>query len=396
MHDQPLSGITVLDFGQIYNGPYCGYLLAMAGARVIKVESREGESLRDRARSSSATYAFAMLNANKEAVTLNLKSEAGRALLKSLVKHVDVLVENFSPGTMERLGVGAAVLREINPRLIYAAGTGFGATGPHRDYVAMDITVQAMTAVMSTTGDHADSPVKAGPAFCDFLGGVHLYGAVVTALFARERTGVGAVIDVSMQDATFPTLASALGALHFLGRPPVGIGNRHQALQVAPYNVYRTRDGHVAIICIREGHWKSLVAAMQKPELLADERFASMAKRAEHMAALDMIVEAWTSGLTKDEVFRIAQAHDIVCAPVMGLPEVLADPHMHARGALHAVTHPVLGDTALPSTPLRFQGLEPPAPRPAPALGADTRAVYAELANLSDTELDTLARDGAI
>jgi crotonobetainyl-CoA:carnitine CoA-transferase CaiB-like acyl-CoA transferase len=396
MPQQPLAGITVLDFGQIYNGPYCGYLLAMAGARVIKVEAREGESLRDRARGSSATYAFAMLNANKEGVTLNLKSDAGRALLKSLVTKADVLVENFSPGTMDRLGVGAAVLRAINPKLIYAAGTGFGAVGPHRDYVAMDITVQAMTAVMSTTGDRENTPMKAGPAFCDFLGGVHLYGAIVTALFARERTGQGAEVDVSMQDATFPTLASALGALHFLGRPPTGIGNRHQALQVAPYNVYRTLDGHVAIICIREGHWRSLVAAMGKPELLTDERFQTMPARAANMAVLDEIVETWTRQLPKAEVFRIAQAHDIVCAPVQGLAEVLADEHLHARGALQTVQHPLLGNTALPTTPLRFEGLLPPPARAAPALGADNRAVYMELAGLSEVELEVLQRDGAI
>ncbi len=143
--EQPLAGITVLDFGQIYNGPYCGFLLAMAGARVIKIESPQGESLRGRGETSSASYPFAMLNSNKEAVTLNLKSERGRELLRELVKKADVLLENFSPGTMDRHGVGSDALQAINPRLIYAAATGFGRTGPHRDYLAMDITVQAMT-----------------------------------------------------------------------------------------------------------------------------------------------------------------------------------------------------------------------------------------------------------
>ena len=395
MDEQPLAGVTVLDFGQIYNGPYCGFLLAMAGARVVKVESREGESLRDRARGSSATYAFAMLNANKQGITLNLKSERGRELLKSLATRVDVLVENFSPGTMERHGVGSAALCEVNPRLVYAAGTGFGRTGPHRDYVAMDITVQAMTGIMSITGD-GDAPLKAGPALCDFLGGVHLYGAIVTALYQRQRTGKGAVIDVSMQDATFPTLATALGAMHYLGHPPARVGNRHQALTLAPYNVYRAKDGWVAIICIREGHWRSLVAAMGNPAIAGDPRLKDMVSRARHMELVDSTVEAWTSQLTKEEVFRIAQAHDIVCAPVKDLPEVMEDPHLRARGMLSPATHPLLGDTMLPSTPLRFEGLVPPALGAAPGLGEHNRVVYADLLGLSGDEIDALERAGAI
>jgi crotonobetainyl-CoA:carnitine CoA-transferase CaiB-like acyl-CoA transferase len=393
---QPLAGITVLDFGQIYNGPYCGYLLAMAGARVIKVESPQGEGLRGRAETSSATYPFAMLNANKAGITLDFKTDEGRALLRRLVREVDVLVENFSPGTLERYGVGSAVLCADNPRLVYAAGTGFGRTGPHRDYLAMDLTVQALSGIMALTGDGDGPPLKAGVALCDFLGGVHLYAGVLSALFARERTGRGGVVDVSMQDAVFPTLATAIGALHFLGRHPDRVGNRHAALALAPYNVYRARDGYVAILCIREGHWRNLLAAMARPELAEDPRFADMANRAKHMADVDAAVEAWTSQHTRDDVFARAQAHDVICAPVHDLDDVLRDPHLFARGALRVAHDRTLGDVALPSTPLRFEGVDPPEAIPAPALGQDNERIYGELLGLGAAEVAALRERGAI
>ena len=196
MEHQPLAGITVLDLGQIYNGPYCGYLLSMAGARVIKVEPPGGERMRGRG--TLVSYPFMMLNGNKETVTLNYEADAGRELLRNLARHADVLLENFAPGTLDRHGVGADALTEINPRLVYAAGTGFGRTGPQRDYRAMDITVQAMTGVMAITGHDGEPPLKAGPALCDILGGVHLYAAITTALVRRERTGRGAVLDVAI------------------------------------------------------------------------------------------------------------------------------------------------------------------------------------------------------
>jgi CoA:oxalate CoA-transferase len=396
MSAQPLTGITVLDFGQIYNGPYCGYLLAMAGARVIKVESPQGEGLRGRAETSSATYPFAMLNANKEAITLNLKTPRGVELLRELVGHADVLVENFSPGTMDRHGVGSGVLRGLNPRLVYAAGTGFGRTGPHRDYLAMDITVQAMSGIMAITGDGDGPPLKAGPALCDFLGGIHLYAGIVTALFQRERTGAGCVVDIAMQDTVFPTLATAIGAMHYLGEHPKRNGNRHPALALAPYNVYRAADGWVAIICIREGHWRGLIDAMGRPELVADPRFADMRARAAHMDDVDAVVEAWTSRLPKADVFRLAQAHDVICAPVQDLADVLDDAQLRERGMLVPSQHPLLGATVLPTTPLRFEGIDPPTPQPCRALGADNVAVYGELLGLDANAVAALREQDVV
>ena len=392
---RPLAGVTVLDLGQIYNGPYCGYLLAMAGARVVKVEPPGGEGMRGRG-GAIASYPFMMLNGNKEAVTLNLKSERGRGLLRDLAAQADVLLENFSPGTLDRHRVGSAALREINPRLIYAASTGFGRGGPHRDYLAMDITVQAMTGAIAITGNDGEPPLKAGPALCDILGGVHLYAAIVSALLRRERTGEGAVLDVAMQDAVFPTLTTALGAYYHQGGDPPRTGNHHQNRAVAPYNVYAAADGHVAIICIRENHWSSLLKAMGKESLATDPRFQDMRSRAKNMEATDAVVEAWTSTLPKADVFRACQAHGVICAPVQSLDDVLHDPHLLERGALAKLAHEKYGEVILPNTPLRFEGESPPPVQLPRAAGADNAKVYGELLGLSEQDVAALAESGAI
>jgi crotonobetainyl-CoA:carnitine CoA-transferase CaiB-like acyl-CoA transferase len=199
----PLAGITVLDFGQVYQGPYATMLMAKAGADVIKIEPPGGEPLRRRvlATGSDTTLPMAMLNANKRAVTLNLKTEQGRDLLKRMVARADVLLENFSPGAMDSLGVGYDVLKQVNPRLIYATGTGFGISGPDRDNLAMDFTIQAASGIMSVTGDPDGPPMKAGPTLVDFMGGIHLYAAVMTALLQRTVTGQGQLVEVAMQEA---------------------------------------------------------------------------------------------------------------------------------------------------------------------------------------------------
>ena len=330
----PLAGITVLDFGQVYNGPYCGFLLAQAGARVIKVESPRGETLRGRGQAGSYSFPFTLLNNGKESITLNIKSPEGQRILKELVHHVDVIVENFSPGTLAGYGLGSDVLRKINPRLVYAASTGYGSTGPYRDYLGMDITLQAMTGIMSVTGDDDGPPMKAGAAFCDFLGGVHLYSGIVSALYQREQSGEGATLDISMQDCVFPTLNTQLGVFFQAGEQGPRTGNKHAGLAVAPYNVYAAKDGHVAMISFRDGHWRKLCEAMGQPELAEDERYITAGTRAKNMAAVDELVEAWTSTLSKKEIFALAQSYGMICAPVQDLQDVVNDEHLHERGTL--------------------------------------------------------------
>lgn len=392
-----LNDITVLDLGQIYNGPYASFLLASAGARVIKVEGLVGEALRGRGAKSSAAYPFAMLNQGKESVTLNLKSEEGLNMFRRMVEKADVVLENYAPDTMTKLGIGAQELLALNPRLIYAAGSGYGRHGPHRDFLAMDITVQAMAGVMATTGLGDSVPLKAGPAICDFFGGVHLYGAITTALLQREKTGKGQLIDVAMQDTVLPTLATIIGAYYYQDRQlPGRHGNKHPALTMAPYNVYETTDGHVAIICIRDGHWRSLLTAMDRKDLLENEAYQTMADRAERMQEVDDIVGAWTSQLTKRQALERMQAQGVPSAMVRNIEEVLSDEHLHDRGMLREVTHPLMGEITLAGSPINMAfGVETPLSL-APALGEHNQAVFSDMLGIPDEELERLEKDGVI
>jgi crotonobetainyl-CoA:carnitine CoA-transferase CaiB-like acyl-CoA transferase len=387
----PLDGVTVVDLGQIYNGPYCSFMLAMAGARVIKIEAKGGEHLRKRSVVGGAALPFAMLNSNKTFATLNLKSERGRELLRAMVARADVVVENFAPGAMDRLGLGYEALSQVNPRLVYGAGSGYGRSGPNRHYPAMDLTVQAMAGIMSVTGFPDRPPVKAGPALCDFFGGTHLYAGIMTALFERERTGRGRLVEVAMQEAVYASLASNLG-LHYGsgGAAPERTGNRHGGLAESPYNVYPTQDGHIAIICVGETHWKSLLKAMGREDLLTDPRYADLKHRVEHMDDIDALVGDYTSRHPKQALFDLLMQHRVPCAPVRKLDEVVNDAHMHERGALQWVDHPMYGRVCLMNSPLRFEGSEPLAIKPSGELGRDNQEVYGQWLGLSDQELQQL------
>ena len=393
----PLAGVTVIDLGQIYNGPYCTFMMAMAGAHIIKIEPKGGEHLRRRGVVGGAALPFAMLNSNKTFATLNLKSERGRELLRAMVTRADILVENFAPGVMERLGVDYEKLREINPRLIYGAGSGYGRSGPNKDYPAMDLTVQAMAGVMSVTGFPDKPPVKAGPALCDFFGGVHLYGAIMTALYEREKTGVGRLVEVSMQEAVYASLSSNLGLHYGSGNSaPSRTGNRHGGLAEAPYNVYPTKDGYIAIICVGESHWKSLLAVMRREDLLKDPRYVDLKGRVAHMDEIDELVSVFTSRYAKQELFDLLMRNRVPCSPVRDLDEVVNDEHMHARRALEWVEHPMYGRMCLPNSPMRYDGVEPMEIRPSGELGCDNRAVYGDWLGLSDAQLAKLVEDEVI
>ena len=393
----PLEGVTVIDLGQIYNGPYCTFLMAMAGANIIKIEAKGGENLRRRGVVGGAALPFAMLNSNKTFATLNLKKPRGVELLKQMVRKGDILVENFAPGAMERLGVGYETLRQINPRLIYGAGSGYGRSGPNRNYPAMDLTVQAMAGIMSVTGFPDRPPVKAGPALCDFSGGVHLYGAIMTALYEREKTGVGRLVEVSMQEAVYASLASNLGLHYSAGNSvPARTGNRHGGLAEAPYNVYPTSDGFIAIICVSETHWKSLLALMQRNDLLTDPRYADLKGRVAHMDEIDELVSGFTSLHPKQELFDLLMKNRVPCSPVRDLDEVVNDKHMHARRALEWVEHPMYGRVCLPNSPMRYDGVEPLAIKPSGELGCDNRAVYGDWLGLGEAELKQLADEEVI
>ncbi len=393
--NRPLAGIVVLDFGQVYQGPYATMLMAKAGADVIKIEPPQGEPLRRRAPpGKSTTFPIAMLNGNKRAITLNLKHERGRELLFRMARKSDVLLENFAPGVMDRLGVGWDVLHAVNPRLVYASGTGYGLSGPDRDNLAMDLTVQAMGGLISVTGFPEGPPVKAGPAVVDFLSGIHLYAATITALFERERTGVGRLVEVAMQEAAYATLTSQFEAYWQTGKVPPRTGNSSHGR--VPINVYPTSDGYVAMNLAVEEHWHALLKAMGREELRDDPRFLNNAARVAHRAETDALIAAWTRTLGKMEVFAIARRHRIPLAPVRDVGEVMHDPHMHQRGFLDDIVHDEIGPLTVPTSPLRYHGADPVATLPSPKLGQHNAEVYGGWLGLSATEMAALRESGAI
>jgi formyl-CoA transferase len=376
----PMRDILVVDLTQIYNGPYATYQMALAGADVIKVEPPGGEPLRKRSAVGGAALPFAMLNGCKKSVVLDLKTEQGKAALMALSAKADVLVENFAPGVMDRLGLGADVLMAANPRLIYASSSGYGRDGPYAAWPAMDLTVQAISGIMQVTGFPDRPPVKAGPAVADFFAGIHLYGAIATALMERERFGVARRVDVAMQDAVYATLSSNLGM--FWSDPhspiPARTGNRHGGMAECPYNVYPTRDGYIAIICVGDQHWKALLGVMNRKDLADDPALATLAERVKRMDEIDALVGEWTVTQDTDPLFASLMAAKVPSAPVRDLDAVMDDPNMHARGALQRIDHPELGSIVVPHSPMCYEGV-PRRPLTASApLGKDTADILAQ------------------
>jgi crotonobetainyl-CoA:carnitine CoA-transferase CaiB-like acyl-CoA transferase len=393
--NRPLAGVMVLDFGQVYQGPYATMLMAKAGADVIKIEPPNGEPLRRRAPpGKSTTFPIAMLNGNKRAVTLNLKHERGRDLLFRMVRKGDVLLENFAPGVMDRLGVGYKVLSEINPRLVYASGTGYGLSGPDRDNLAMDLTIQAVSGLISATGLPDEPPLKSGPAVVDFLSGIHLYAATITALFEREHTGRGRLVEVAMQEAAYPTLTSQLEAYWRTGEVPKRTGNGSHGR--VPINVYPAKDGYVAMNLAVEEHWYNLLAAMGREDLRQDPRFADNTARVANRELVDGTISDWTRTLGKMEIFAIAKQRRIPLAPVRDVNEVMHDPHMHERGFLEEIDHDEIGPMVAPNSPLRFHGADKLDIQPSPKLGQHNAEIYGGWLGLSDGDIADLKASGAI
>ncbi|HVC52870.1 MAG TPA: CoA transferase [Stellaceae bacterium] len=393
--NHPLAGVVVLDFGQVYQGPYASMLMAKAGADVIKIEPPQGEPLRRRAPpGKSTTFPIAMLNGNKRAITLNLKDGRGVALLLRLAQVGDVLLENFAPGVMDRLGVGWSVLHEINPRLIYASGSGYGISGPDRDNLAMDLTIQAYSGMISTTGFPDGPPLKAGPAVVDFLSGIHLYAAVLTALYEREHTGEGRLVEVAMEEAAYATMTSQFEAYWRTGAVPPRTGNASHGR--VPINVYPAKDGYIAMNLAVEEHWYNLLAAMGREELRADPRFADNAARVANRDLVDATIAEWTATLPKMEIFAIARRLRIPLAPVRDVGEVMNDPHMHRRGMLERIDHDEIGPIVVPNTPLRIHGADKVPTTPSPKLGQHNDEIYGGVLGLSAAEIAELRAAGVI
>lgn len=389
----PLSGIRVLDLGHVFAGPYAAFLMATAGAEVIKVESPRGDMTRQRGRDGD--YPFRALNGCKRGIVLNLKTDRGRELLLELSEQSDVLIENFAPSAMSRLGLGPEVLLARNPRLVYASGTGFGRTGPYAESRALDLTIQAMGGVMSATGERGGPPLKAGVPIADFMAGAHLYAGILSALVGRAATGRGRVVEVSMLESLFATLLPSAGHAYQTNKAPERTGNRHVADSYVPFDAFRAVDGWVTIVCATDEHWKRLTIAMGRPDLQEDEQLTSLQGRTARIDEVTEAVTQWTSARTRAQITAACQQAEVAAAPLRDVVEVLADQHLHARGFFTRVDDQA-GPILLPNSPVRYDGSALRTLTRAPRLGQDTDEVLTALCQLDDAELAELHRQGVI
>jgi formyl-CoA transferase len=391
----PLAGLTVLELGQIYNGPYCALLLAHHGAEVIKIEAPQGDVLRRMDRSpGGASYPFLMLNANKRSVRIDLKQARGRDLFLRLAAHADVVVENFAAGVVDRLGVDYASVEARNSRIVYASGSGFGSSGPYVGSPAMDFTIQALAGIMSITGFPDQPPVKCGATFIDMLGAVHLFAGILLALRAREQSGRGQRVEVAMFDAAVPALLSYLAPFYELQREMTRSGNRHVVGGATPYNNFPCTDGHVAILCVSDQHWLDLCRVMGRADLAAVERWHDVPGRAAERDVIEAEVARWTAPQQRAAVAGTVAAAGVPSAPVRTISEVGSDPHLFRRGVVRETELPTRGTVKVLGTPIKLGASPEPAITPPPALGQDTDDVLRRVLGLSDEELAELRSAG--
>jgi CoA:oxalate CoA-transferase len=380
MNVLPLDDLRVLDLTHYYNGPYATMILGYLGAEVIKIEAPpHGDGARALYRASGKPFGlpFALMNSNKRAITLNLKSDEGKEIFKRLVVTADILVENFAAGTMEKMGLGWEVLQGLNPRLIYASGTGYGLTGPNRNLPAFDPVVQANTGVMALTGAKDGPPYKAGPAVVDILGSTHLLAGILAAVRQRDRTGKGLSVELSLQESTLPSLSTHIGAWYGMGYRQLRDGNRSSGGFVVPYNAYPARDGWVMILAGDNARWQKLCETIGKPDFGKDPRYASLGARREHQEEIDGLITEWTRTKARVEIMETLAANDIFGGIVKELDEVMTDPHLHQRGTLREIDHPELGRITIFTSPIRLDG-EANTPRsPAPKVGQHNDDFYA-------------------
>lgn len=392
----PLAGLRVLDLTRVLAGPLATQFLGDLGAGILKIEPPgKGDETRGFAPFiGGESHYFLGLNRGKRSLALDLRKPEGAEILRALVATADVLIENFRPGVMQRLGLGPEVLMALNPRLIYCAISGFGQTGPLRDRPSFDIVTQALTGVMSVNGEQGQAPVKLGLPIGDMSGAIFGAIAILSALHERAATGRGRLIDVSLHDGTL-SLLGYLSQLAFLtGQDPVPMGSAHPS--VVPYGSFPASDGAVVIACLADRFWPKLCAALGCPALGEDPRYATMAARREHRGEIEPRIAAITATRSVAEWQDILDAHDVPNAPVLGVNAALAHPHTAARGMVAEVEHPTAGRLRVLGRPIKFPGA-PQAPlEPPPLLGQHTEAILRDELGLSEARIEALRRCGAI
>lgn len=376
----PLSGLRVLEFGQIAAGPYVGMLLADLGADVVKVERPDGgDGMRDwpplMAVDEGPRYSgnFASLNRNKRSITVDLKNEADVASLKELCQSADVLVENFRPGVLKRLGLGYEAVSEFNPRIVYCSISGYGQVGPYAKKGAFDVTVQAISGLMSVTGELDGSPVKCGVPVGDFAAGLYAAYCISAVLRQVEQTGKGAFIDCSMLGSLLGISALQTSEYFGTGSVPRRLGSAHP--RNAPYRAFEAKDESFVVAAGNQELWRKFCSVVGREELTADPRFATQELRARHQGTLFDIVQPIFNQKPRAHWLMELDAQGIPCAPVNGFHEILADPHIEAMGLLHDLTLPNGARTTTVGFPIAISDFEFKIDRPPPNLGEHTEEV---------------------
>ena len=386
----PLSGITVLDLTQFLSGPFCTMIMADLGADILKIERPDRPRASGPYLHGERIYDLSV-SRSKKSMTLNLKSDAGKDIFKKLLISSDVVIENFKPGTMERMGLGYEELKKIKPNLIYAAISGFGYTGPYKNRGALDMVIQGMSGLMSLTGEPNGRPTRCGTSASDIFSGIYMFGAVASALYEREKTGKGQFIDVAMLDSTFSCLENAVINTCIFNKNPERVGNSHPTS--VPFQTFQTSDGEIIITCSRDSAFYSLCRAMGRPDMIQDERFAKAEARRLNKELLEDEITRFTSTRTLDECEETLNQFGVPNGRINTLTMICKDPQIAARDMIVKVEHPVAGTYQMAGSPLKFSSLTEAHYEPAPTLGQHTREILSERLNMTDTEIEALLKE---
>ncbi|MDB5970399.1 MAG: CoA transferase [Hydrocarboniphaga sp.] len=386
----PLQGIRVLDFTRVLAGPAASLALADLGAEVLKIEppgagddTRTFPPFRE-----EVSHYFISGNRGKKSIVVDLKTEAGLALAKDLAAKCDILVENYRPGVMDRLGLGYEALSVINPRLIYCAISGFGMTGPLRDRPSFDIVVQALSGALSVNGEPGGLPTKLGIPLGDLVGGVNGPIGILAALYERSVTGRGRLIDISLLDGVIGMLGYLAQLAFFTGEDPKPQGSQHPNL--VPYGVFPARDGSIIIACLTNSFWERICKALGLQERILDPRFDSLQKRRDHRDLVNQMISEVTSQKSVDELAAILEEYQVPHAPILGIREALAQPQAVAREMVVEADHQVLGKIPIVSRSIKFPGDRQPDPAAPPVLGQHTDDILRDILGLTAEQIHAL------
>jgi len=386
----PLSGIRVLDFTRVLAGPAASLALADLGAEVFKIEPpgtgdetrsfppfREGES-----------HYFLSVNRGKKSIVVDLKTDAGVALVKDLAAKCDIVIENYRPGVMDRLGLGYEALSAINPGLIYCAISGYGMTGPLRDRPSFDIVLQAMSGALSVNGEPGQLPTKLGIPLGDLVGGINGPIGILAALYERSVTGRGRLIDVSLMDGMIGMLGYLAQLAFFTGEDPKQQGSQHPNL--VPYGTFPAKDGSIIIACLTNSFWERICQALGIPECINDPRFHMIEKRRDNRAIVNEMISAFTQQKTVDELADLFTQYQVPHAPILGITEALSQPQAVAREMVVQTDHQVLGKIPIVSRSIKFLGDQQPVPTAPPVLGQHTDEILRETLGLTAEQIEKL------